>query len=122
MINKISRTRLRQIRHERLRKKIIGTDDRPRLAIFKSHRHLYAQVINDVIGNTLVSVSTLESGLKDVIQEKSTEEIARFLGETIAERAIKNGIEAVVFDRSGYKFHGTLVAFAEGARKKGLQF
>jgi large subunit ribosomal protein L18 len=120
MIKKASRNELRKRRHRRSRKTLAGTPERPRLAIFRSNRHLYAQVIDDTRGHTLVAASTLEEGLRG--KEASDMELAREVGERVAERALQSGIQAVVLDRGGYKYHGKVAALAEGARSKGLAF
>ncbi|MCR6492269.1 50S ribosomal protein L18 [Cellulomonas sp. P24] len=110
----IARTR----RHLRLRKKVSGTPVRPRLVVSRSSRHMSAQVVDDTVGRTLVYASTLESGLRAVEGDKTAK--ARKVGELIAERAKAAGIDAVVFDRGGNKYHGRVAAVAEGAREGGL--
>ncbi|MDO8526209.1 MAG: 50S ribosomal protein L18 [Deltaproteobacteria bacterium] len=107
-------------RHVRIRKTLSGTGARPRLSVFKSAKHLYAQLIDDVAGMTLASCSTLDKGLKG--KTKATVEGAKQVGLTLAERARAKGIEKVVFDRSGFRYHGQLKALAEAAREGGLQF
>jgi large subunit ribosomal protein L18 len=107
-------------RHFRLRKKVNGTAARPRLVITRSTRHIYAQVIDDTTGRTLVSASTLDSGIRGGEGDKST--LARKVGELVASRAKDAGIEAVVFDRGGNKYHGRIAALADAAREGGLQF
>ncbi len=106
-------------RHSRVRSKISGTAERPRLSVFRSENHIYAQIIDDVAGNTLVSASTVEKSFEG---SGSNCEAAKKIGETIAERALKKGIEEVVFDRGGYIYHGRVQALAEGAREGGLKF
>ena len=106
-------------RHKRVRAKISGTPERPRLNVFRSKQNIYAQIIDDVNGVTLVSASSLE---KDFEGSGSNCEAAKKVGEAIAERAKAKGIEAVVFDRGGYLYHGRVKALAEGAREGGLQF
>jgi large subunit ribosomal protein L18 len=113
------RQQLRERRHRRVRQKVVGTPERPRLCVYKSLKHLHAQVIDDVAGRTLCSASTLEKALK---LKGGTVQSAQALGKVIAERALSNGIRAVVFDRSGYAYHGVVKAFAEASRKAGLQF
>ncbi|MBR5950840.1 MAG: 50S ribosomal protein L18 [Actinomycetaceae bacterium] len=108
----------RKRRHFRLRKKIVGTPERPRLVVTRSNRHMFAQVIDDTAGHTLVSASTLEADLRGA--DASKVEKSRKVGEKIAERAKAAGIEAVVFDRGGNKYHGRVAAVAEGAREAGL--
>lgn len=110
----IARTR----RHQRLRKKIFGTPERPRLVVTRSNRHMVAQIIDDVAGHTLVSASTLEAGLPK--PEGTKTEQAREVGQRIGERAKEAGIESVVFDRGGNRYHGRVAAVAEGARAAGL--
>ena len=106
-------------RHNRVRGKISGTAERPRLCVFRSENHIYAQIIDDVAGNTLVSASTVEKGFEG---KGGNCEAARKVGSAIAERAVKKGIEDVVFDRGGYIYHGRVKALAEGAREGGLKF
>ena len=106
-------------RHNRVRGKISGTPERPRLCVFRSENHIYAQGIDDVAGNTLVSASSVEKGFEGL---GSNCEAAKKVGATVAERALKKGIEEVVFDRGGYIYHGRVQALAEGAREGGLKF
>ena len=106
-------------RHSRVRSKISGTAERPRLSVFRSENHIYAQIIDDVAGSTLVSASTVEKSFEG---SGSNCEAAKKVGETIAERALKKGIEEVVFDRGGYIYHGRVQELAEGAREGGLKF
>ncbi|NLX61428.1 MAG: 50S ribosomal protein L18 [Tissierellia bacterium] len=122
MIKKLSRNELRKKRHRRVRKKINGTPERPRLNIYKSNSHIYAQIINDVDGHTLVAASTLDKELKGKLSSTSNKEAARLVGELIGKRALEKGIEKVVFDRSGYIYHGRVKELAEGAREAGLKF
>lgn len=105
-------------RHFRLRKKVAGTPERPRLVVSRSNRHMMAQIIDDSVGHTLVSASTLESGLRGLAGNKVDK--SRKVGELVAERALEAGIAAVVFDRGGNKYHGRVAAVAEGARSAGL--
>ena len=109
----------RMKRHNRVRGKISGTPERPRLCVFRSENHIYAQIIDDVAGNTLVSASTVEKGFEGL---GSNCDAAKKVGATVAERALKKGIEEVVFDRGGYIYHGRVQALAEGAREGGLKF
>ena len=109
----------RMKRHARVRSKISGTAERPRLSVFRSENHIYAQVIDDVAGNTLVSASTVEKAFEG---NGSNCEAAKKVGATIAERALQKGIEEVVFDRGGYIYHGRVQALAEAAREAGLKF
>jgi len=116
------KTELRDRRRQRIRKKVLGTSERPRLCIFRSLNHIYAQIIDDTKGHTLVAASTLDKELKDLKGHKGNKEFAKKVGELIAERAIKLGITKVVFDRAGYKYHGCVKALADAARERGLQF
>lgn len=109
----------RKRRHIRVRKRVNGTAERPRLVVTRSNRHMVAQVVNDQIGHTLVSASTLEATVRGAKETKT--DAARAVGERIAERALAAGIEAVVFDRGGNKYHGRVAAVAEGARAGGLK-
>ncbi len=111
----------RVIRHQRIRRKISGTSGRPRMSVFRSVKHIGVQLIDDVKGATIVSASTYEKDLK-TMKERATCDGAKRIGELIAERAKAKGIENVVFDRSGYLFHGRVKALADGARGKGLKF
>ncbi len=111
----------RRLRHQRIRKKIVGTSERPRMSVFRSKKHMYVQLIDDLEGKTLVSVSTLEKDLKG-IKGLATCEGAKRIGELIAERAMAKGIKKVVFDRGGYLFHGRIKSMADAAREKGLKF
>jgi large subunit ribosomal protein L18 len=109
-------------RHKRIRKKIYGTPERPRLNVFRSLKHIYAQIIDDFSGNTLVSASTLDKELKDKLQTGGNIEAAKNVGLLIGQRAIKKGIKKVVFDRGGYAYHGRVKALADAAREVGLEF
>jgi len=112
----------RLARHTRVRKKISGTNNRPRLAVFRSLNHIYAQVIDDDSGNTLLTASTLGSEVKAELDNKNKSAKAAVVGMVLAKKAKKNGIKQVVFDRGGYKYHGRVKALAEAARKGGLKF
>ncbi len=113
----------RERAHERLRQRIVGTAERPRLAVFKSAKYVYAQVIDDEKGTTLVSATSLEASVKGKIEgSAANKEAAKVVGETVAERALARGIQKVVFDRGGYLYHGKVKELAEAARAKGLQF
>lgn len=112
----------RKRRHWRIRKKIFGTPERPRLAVFGSLKHMYAQIIDDTKGHTIVSVSTLEKELRENLRHTGNIEAARAVGRLIAERAINIGIKRVVFDRGGHSYHGRVKALAEAAREAGLEF
>lgn len=119
MVSKPDSNKARQKRHARVRAKISGTADRPRLNVFRSAKHIYAQVIDDTQGVTLVSASTVE---KDFDQYGGNKDAARAIGKLVAERAKAKGIETVVFDRGGYIYHGRVKELAEGAREGGLAF
>ena len=119
MVSKPDSNKARQKRHARVRAKISGTADRPRLNVFRSAKHIYAQVIDDTQGVTLVSASTVE---KDFDQYGGNKDAARAIGKLVAERAKAKGIETVVFDRGGYIYHGRIKELAEGAREGGLAF
>ena len=119
MINRPDTRTQRMKRHKRIRGKISGTAQRPRLSVFRSEKHIYAQLIDDVAGRTLVSASSVEKGFEG---SGSNKEAARKVGKTVAERAVKAGIEEVVFDRGGYIYHGRVQELAEGAREGGLKF
>lgn len=109
--------------HQRLRQRLAGTPERPRLSVFKSARYVYAQVINDETGHTIVSATSLEPSLKGLIEGgPATMAAAKAVGEAVAERALAKGIQQVVFDRGGYLYHGKVKELAEAARAKGLQF
>ena len=106
----------------RVRKKIFGFSDRPRLSVFRSLKHIYAQIIDDTKGITLASSSSLDVNLKPTLNDKDKSEVSNVVGEALAEKASKDGISQVVFDRSGFKYHGRVKALAEGAREGGLKF
>lgn len=119
---KETRSEARRRRHARVRRKVVGTAERPRLNVFRSLQHIYAQVIDDTTGRTLVSASTLDAKLRDEISQLDVHERAKAVGRAVAERAKAAGIEQVVFDRSGYPYHGRIKAVAEGSREGGLTF
>ena len=112
----------RKRRHFRVRKKVKGTKEKPRLNVYRSLSHIYAQVIDDYSGHTLASASTLDPELKKELSRGSNSDAARRVGELVARRAQEKGIERVVFDRGGYMYHGRVKALAEGAREEGLDF
>lgn len=114
--------KLKKRRHLRIRKKVFGTPEKPRLCVFRSLKHIYVQIIDDLKGNTIASASTLDKELRHLSGNKSNINFAKKVGELIAERALKAGITKVVFDRAGYKYHGCIKALADSAREKGLQF
>ena len=120
MSNKKSIARAR--RHSRVRKRLSGTAERPRLNVFRSLRHIYAQIIDDEVGHTLVSASTSESEVSKQIENMAKTEQAHLVGKVLAERALAKGVTQVVFDRGGYKYHGRVKALAEGSREAGLKF
>lgn len=122
MIKKQPRNELRKRRHRRVRSKISGTVTRPRLNVFRSSRHIYAQVIDDQDGRTLIAVSSLDPQLREELGRGANRDAAKKVGEALAERALDKGITEVVFDRGGYLFHGRVKALADGAREKGLKF
>jgi large subunit ribosomal protein L18 len=109
-------------RHRRVRKIVVGTSARPRLNVFRSLRHTYAQIIDDSIGNTLVSASTLDGEVQGQCEGLAKTEAAKIVGRVVAERAVAQGLKEVVFDRGGYKYHGRVKALADGAREGGLEF
>jgi len=119
---KESRSEGRKRRHARVRKKIAGTNERPRLNVFRSLEHIYAQVIDDEAGHTIASASTVDKTLRADLADKSPQEQAKLVGLAIAERAKAGGVEAVVFDRGGYPYHGRVKALADGSREGGLAF
>lgn len=119
---KKSRNAARLHRHARVRKKVFGTPERPRLNVFRSISEIYAQVIDDHSGTTLVSASTVDAGLREIVKGKNKTEQAMLVGEALAKRALDKGIKSVVMDRGGYIYTGRLKALAEGARKGGLEF
>jgi large subunit ribosomal protein L18 len=118
----LHRRELRLRRHRRVRKKVAGTAERPRLSVFRSNKHMYAQVIDDTVGHTLAAASTLEAEIREAVRSTATVEAARRVGELVARRALERGIRRVVFDRGGYLYHGRVAAVAEGARAAGLEF
>lgn len=117
-----TRNERRKRRHRRVRRNVIGTPERPRLNVFRSLKHIYAQVIDDRAGHTLVSASTLDPEVRKRIDGMRPVEQAEVVGEVVGARALEKGIKRVVFDRGGYKYHGRVKAVAEGARKAGLEF
>lgn len=120
MIKRIDRNGNRKKRHERVRQKINGTPSKPRLNIFRSGNHIYAQIIDDIAGHTLVSASTLDKSSD--LTSTHNKEAAKFVGESVAKKAIEKGIEEVVFDRGGFLYHGRIKELAESARAAGLKF
>lgn len=122
MITKGDKNKARLKRHLRVRKKISGTPARPRLSVYRSSKHIYAQLIDDISGTTLVSASTVDKELAGQVKNGGNVEAARMVGELIAKRAKAKGYESVVFDRGGYLYHGRIQALADAAREAGLQF
>jgi large subunit ribosomal protein L18 len=112
----------RQRRHRRVRRKAVGTTERPRLNVFRSLKHIYAQVIDDDLGHTLVAASTLDPELREKLSGLTKTDQARSVGKLLGERALARGVKQVVFDRGGYKYHGRVKALAEGSREAGLEF
>lgn len=122
MILKVGKNEIRQRKHERVRKRISGTPERPRLNVFRSLKHIYAQIIDDTTGSTLVSASTVDEALKGKLNYGGNKEAAREVGKLLARKALEKGITKVVFDRGGYLYHGRVRELAEGAREGGLEF
>ena len=122
MVRKQSRQDVRVKKHRRIRNRFSGTPERPRLAVFRSNNHMYAQVIDDVAGNTLVAASTLEKAVSAELEKTNNVDAAAYLGTVIAKRALEKGITTVVFDRGGYLYHGKVAALADAAREASLVF
>jgi len=122
MINKPRKNEIRLRKHVRVRKKVSGTSERPRLNVFRSLKNIYAQIIDDTTGTTIVSASTIDKELKGTLAYGGNKEAAREVGKLIAKRALEKGIKQVVFDRGGYLYHGRVLELAEGAREGGLEF
>ena len=122
MVNKASRAKIRENKHRRLRHHLNGTATTPRLAVFRSNKHMYAQIIDDTGGNTLVSASTLEKDVKAELEKTNNVEAAAKLGTVIAKKALDKGINTVVFDRGGFIYQGKVKALADAAREAGLEF
>ena len=122
MVNKQSKNELRIKKHERLRNRFSGTAKRPRLAVFRSNNHMYAQIIDDTVGFILVSASTVEKVAREELKHTNDVEAAAYVGTLVAKRALEKGIEKVVFDRGGFLYQGKVQALAEAAREAGLQF
>ena len=122
MVSKESRQEIRAKKHMKIRNRFSGTAERPRLAVFRSNNHVYAQVIDDVAGKTLVSASTLEKDIKAELKNTDDIDAATKIGDVVAKRALEKGIKAVVFDRGGYIYHGKVKALADAAREAGLEF
>ena len=122
MVSKKSRSEIRRKKHMKLRNRFSGTAERPRLAVFRINNHMYAQVIDDTVGKTLVSASTLQKDVKANLEKTNNVEAAAYLGKVIAERALEKGVKDVVFDRGGFVYHGKIKALADAAREAGLNF
>ena len=122
MVSKVSRKDVRAKKHMRIRNRFSGTAERPRLAVFRSNNHMYAQIIDDTVGNTLVSAYTIEKDIKSELEKTNNVDAAAYLGTVIAKRAIEKGIKEVVFDRGGFIYQGKVAALAEAAREAGLEF
>lgn len=122
MIKKQSRSEVRVKKHLKVRKRFSGTSERPRLAVFRSNNHMYAQIIDDTAGHTLVSASTLQKEVKTELEKTNNVEAAAKLGEVIAKRALDKGIKTVVYDRGGFIYQGKVKALADAAREAGLEF
>lgn len=122
MIKKVSRQAVRVKKHKKIRNKISGTAERPRLAVYRSNNHIYAQVIDDIKGHTIVAASTVEKAIKDTLEKTDDVAAATAVGEAVAKKALDKGIDTVVFDRGGYIYHGKVKALADAAREAGLKF
>ena len=122
MVSKESRQKSREKKHLRIRNRFSGTAERPRLAVFRSNNHMYAQIIDDTVGNTLVSASTLEKSVKSELEKTNNVDAAAYLGTVIAKKALEKGIKNVVFDRGGFIYQGKVAALADAAREAGLEF
>ena len=122
MVSKKSRAEVRIKKHNRMRNRFSGTAERPRLSVFRSNNHMYAQIIDDTAGHTLVAASTLEKEVSGQVEKTNNVEAAAYLGTVIAKRAIDKGIKTVVFDRGGFIYQGKVAALAEAAREAGLEF
>lgn len=122
MVSKESRSKIRENKHRRMRHHLAGTPQRPRLAVFRSNNHIYAQIIDDTVGNTLVAASTMEKEIKASVEKTNDVAAAAAVGTAIAKKALEKGITAVVFDRGGFIYQGKVQALADAAREAGLQF
>ena len=122
MVRKESRAKVRANKHRRLRNRISGTTARPRLAVFRSNNHMYAQIIDDTVGNTIAAASTLDKDIKEAVEKTNNVAAAAQVGTVIAKRALEKGITTVVFDRGGYIYQGKVQALADAAREAGLTF
>ena len=122
MVSKESRQKVRVKKHMKIRNRFSGTAERPRLAVFRSNNHMYAQIIDDTVGNTLVAASTVEKEVKAELEKTNNVDAAAYLGTVIAKRALEKGINTVVFDRGGFIYQGKIAALADAAREAGLEF
>ena len=122
MIRKEARSKVRVKKHNRIRNRFAGTAERPRLAVFRSNNHMYAQIIDDTVGKTLVSASTLQKDVKAELEKTNNVDAAAYVGTVIGKRALEKGITTVVFDRGGFIYQGKVQALADAAREAGLQF
>jgi len=122
MVSKKTRSVVRQNKHRKIRNHISGTAERPRLAVFRINNHMYAQIIDDTVGNTLVAASTLEKDVKAELEKTNNVDAAAYLGKVIAKKALDKGIKVVVFDRGGFIYQGKIQALADAAREAGLEF
>ena len=122
MVSKKSRTVVRENKHRKLRNRFSGTAERPRLAVFRSNNHMYAQIIDDTVGKTLVSASTLDKDVKAELEKTNNVEAATVVGTVVAKKALEKGITTVVYDRGGFVYEGKIKALAEAAREAGLEF
>ena len=122
MVSKESRTKIREKKHRRQRNRFSGTAERPRLAVFRSNNHMYAQIIDDTVGNTLVSACSLQKDVKAELEKSNNVDAAAYLGTVIAKKALEKGITTVVFDRGGFIYQGKVKALADAAREAGLEF
>ena len=122
MVSKKSRTVVRENKHRKLRNRFSGTAERPRLAVFRSNNHMYAQIIDDTVGKTLVSASTLDKDVKAELEKTNNVEAAKVLGTVVVKKALEKGITTVVYDRGGFVYEGKVKALAEAAREAGLEF
>ena len=122
MVSKQDKSALRIKKHQRLRNRFSGTANRPRLAVFRSNNHMYAQIIDDTVGNTICAASTVEKAVKSELEKTNNVDAAAYVGTLIAKRALDKGIEEVVFDRGGFIYHGKVQALADAAREAGLKF
>jgi len=122
MVSKQDKSALRIKKHQRLRNRFSGTAERPRLAVFRSNNHMYAQIIDDTVGNTICAASTAEKAVKAELEKTNNVDAAAYVGTLVAKRALDKGINEVVFDRGGFIYHGKVQALADAAREAGLKF